>query len=72
MAERMDLTATLVSLALAALVCAAAGWRGARPPDLQRGPRMVPYRVIMVAAAAAALLMLVHLANLAGVATGGR
>ena len=46
------------------------GWLGARPPNPQRGPRLVPYRFLMVLAAAWVLLMLVHLANLAGVQTG--
>lgn len=66
----MDLAATLIALAAAAALAAFAGWRGARPPNLQRGPRMIPWRVIMVAAAVAGLLMLVHLVNLSGVATG--
>lgn len=46
------------------------GWRGSRPPDFRNGPRMVPWRPLMVASAAAALLMLVHLANLVGIHTG--
>jgi hypothetical protein len=42
-----------------------AGWRGARPPDLSRGPRMIPWRFLMVTAAALASLLLIHLARLA-------
>jgi len=38
-----------------------AGWRGARPPDLIRGPRLVPWRFLMVVSAAIALALLVHL-----------
>ena len=35
-----------------AAVAAFAGWRGARAPDLKRGPRLVPWRMIMLLAAA--------------------
>lgn len=66
----MDMTLTLVALALAAAVAAGAGWMGARPPNPHLGPRMVPWRVIMVVAVVGGLLMLVHLVNLSGVATG--
>ena len=62
----VTLASALVGLALVVLC----GWRGARPPDLVRGPRLVPWRFLMVLAAAWVLLMLVHLANLAGVQTG--
>lgn len=48
-----------------------AGWRGARAPDPHRGPRMMPWRFLMLLAAAGALLMLVHVINLLGVTTGG-
>lgn len=50
-----------------ALFC---GWRGARPPDLMRGPRMIPWRLLMVSASTGALIFLVHLVNLLGVTTG--
>ena len=66
----MSPTVTLIVLVLAAGLCVLAGWRGARPPDFRRGPRLIPWRPIMVAAAVVALLMVVHLLNLAGVSTG--
>lgn len=66
----MSWTLTLGSAALGAALVVLFGWRGARPPDLRRGPRLVPYRFLMLLAAAWVLLMLVHLANLAGVETG--
>jgi hypothetical protein len=50
-------TAIAVGLACAA-VAAFAGWRGARPPDLRRGPRLIPWRGIMVFTAAAAVVTL--------------
>jgi predicted membrane channel-forming protein YqfA (hemolysin III family) len=64
---------TSVTLASAAAGVALAlffGWRGARPPDVHRGPRMAPYRFLMLLAVAWVVLMLVHLVNLLGVPTG--
>jgi hypothetical protein len=46
------------------------GWRGARPPNPMKGPRMIPWRFIMVTCAALLLPMLVHILNLVGVTTG--
>jgi hypothetical protein len=66
-----------MSLEVTAALCAAmaalalfAGWRGARPPDLNKGPRLMPWRAIMVTATALLLLFVVHLVNLLGVTTG--
>ena len=61
---------TLLSAAVGLGLAVLFGWRGARPPDLRRGPRLAPYRFLMLLAAAWVLLMLVHLANLMGVRTG--
>ncbi|WP_297691989.1 hypothetical protein [Phenylobacterium sp.] len=66
----MDLTPTLITggaLAAVALLC---GWLGARPPNPHRGPRLVPYRLVMLLAAAGVVIMTVHLVNLLGVTTG--
>lgn len=49
-----------------------AGWRGARPPNPHKGPRLIPWRFIMVLAAAGVMLMTVHAVNLLGVTTGRR
>jgi hypothetical protein len=66
----MDGTATLI-LAVAALALTALfGWAGARPPNVRKGPRIVPYRFLMLITAAVAILLIVHLINLAGVRTG--
>jgi len=46
------------------------GWRGAQPPNVIKGPRIMPWRMLMLLSAAACILMLVHLVNLAGVPTG--
>jgi hypothetical protein len=66
----MSLVLTMVLLAAAVVLGAACGWMGARAPDLRRGPRMAPYRFLMILAAAVALMLLVHLANLMGLQTG--
>lgn len=66
----MPLTATLIMLVCAVTVGLFCAWRGAQPPNLMRGPRMVPYRLIMVLAAAFVLVAVVHLVNLAGIETG--
>lgn len=66
----MDLTTTLGALAATLILAVFAGWRGARPPDFLKGPRMIPWRPLMAAAATASLILLVHLVNLLGVTTG--
>lgn len=70
MRSQMTLPVTLMAAAALAALAAFAGWRGARPPDPFRGPRMIPWRAIMVTAAAFLLVVVVHLLNLLGVKTG--
>lgn len=60
----MPLIPTLIALAVVVGFGLFSGWRGARPPDLIRGPRLVPWRFLMIAAAAVALPLLVHLVRL--------
>lgn len=58
-----------VSLAIAAALLVLAvfsGWRGARPYDPAKGPRMVPWRGIMLLAATLLLVMVVRIAQQAG------
>ena len=64
------LPVTLLSAAVGIGLTVLFGWRGARPPDLARGPRLVPWRFLMLLSAAWVLLMVVHLFNLMGVETG--
>ena len=64
----MDLTQTLAAAAFALAAAVFCGWRGARPPDLSRGPRMIPWQWLMLVSGAAVALMLVHLVNLLGLA----
>jgi hypothetical protein len=62
----MSLNATLILLATSVAVMVFCGWRGARPPDPFKGPRMMPWRFLMIGAAAVALLLLIHVATLLG------
>ncbi len=70
MRSQMDFPLTLaISAGLLALTLGA-GWLGARPPNPHKGPRMVPWRMIMLLSAAVLMVVLAHLLNLAGVTTG--
>ena len=66
----MDFGPTLGVALGAATLAALFGWLGARPPNLSRGPRMIPYRFLMLLSTVAVILMLAHLVNLAGITTG--
>ncbi|OYW93358.1 MAG: hypothetical protein B7Z13_07535 [Caulobacterales bacterium 32-67-6] len=66
----MELSVTLALGAGLLVLTVFCGWMGARPPDFKRGPRLVPYRFIMLLGAAGLLVVLVHLLNLMGVSTG--
>ena len=66
----MTLAVTVSLIAGVAALAAFAGWRGARPPDPHKGPRLMPWRAIMLTAAAVLLLLVDHLVNLLGVSTG--
>lgn len=64
----LTISAAVVFLTLA-LVC---GWMGARPINVLKGPRMIPWRPLMMVCVVGLMLMLVHLANLLGVQTGNQ
>ena len=64
----LELTAAILVALLA--IAAFAGWRGGKPPNPAKGPRMMPWRLIMVTASAFALFMMVHIVNLLGITTG--
>jgi hypothetical protein len=66
----MRLTLTICLLGASAALALFAGWRGARPPDPSRGPRLAPWSLLMTLAACAAVVLLVHLLNLVGLQTG--
>ena len=65
----VTLSLTLILLAACAVVAAFAGWRGARVWDPRRGPRMMPWRFIMITFAAVSVLLLIHVATLLGAPT---
>ena len=58
--------------AACAAVAAFAGWRGARPPNLMKGPRLIPWRPIMVAAAVGAILLIAQAERMSGIVPPGR
>lgn len=65
----MDMQTSL-ALAVGFLALAAfAGWRGARPPNPHKGPRLAPWRFIMLLAAACLVFLLGHVVQMLG-ATG--
>ncbi len=66
----MDIVVTLILAAGCLALALFCGWRGARPFDPVKGPRMAPWSLLMMLSAAALLLILVHLANLLGLTTG--
>jgi hypothetical protein len=66
----MDLTVTLIVLAVGAGLFVFGSWKSAQPADPLK-PRMAPWRLIMIVSGVVAILMLVHVVNLFGVETGG-
>ncbi|CAN5268870.1 hypothetical protein BH10PSE3_BH10PSE3_25410 [soil metagenome] len=66
----MDLSTTLVLAVVALLSAVFCGWRGARPINVLKGPRMMPWRPLMVASAVVTLLLAAHILNLLGMKTG--
>jgi hypothetical protein len=66
----MDWPFTLAAAAVLGGLTVLCGWLGARPPDPRRGPRLAPYRFLMMLGATGLMLLAVHMLNLAGVKTG--
>ena len=62
----MSMTLTLSLLAVSLAIAVFAGWRGARPVNLAAGPRMAPWRFIMLLCAAFAFLLFIHVGTLMG------
>jgi hypothetical protein len=67
----MTMDATLILLAALASLTAFAGWRGARPPNLVKGPRMIPWRPLMIVFATGTVVTGAHLAALLAVMLNG-
>jgi hypothetical protein len=68
----MDMAVTLILAGAFLALALFCGWRGARPFDPMKGPRMAPWSLLMMLSTAALLLLIVHLANLLGLSTGRR
>lgn len=66
----MTLPVTIGLIGLFAALGAFCGWRGARPPNPHAGPRMMPWRFLMITSAAVVLMLVVHVVNLLGATTG--
>ncbi|MDB5471178.1 MAG: hypothetical protein JWR84_2738 [Caulobacter sp.] len=65
----MSMQVTLGLMAILAALTAFAGWRGARPPNLVKGPRMIPWRPLMIGFATGVVMLGAHLAALLGLVT---
>ncbi len=62
----MDFTTNLLCAIVALAIAMVCGWRGARPPDLKAGPRLVPWRLLMVTAGTAAILLFLQAVRTSG------
>ena len=67
----MDLKVTALLCGAVAALGVACGWLGARPPNPHRGPRLIPYRFIMMLCGAVGLYLAAHLMGLLGLMPGG-
>ncbi len=63
---QLDLPITGGLIVLTVALAAFFGYMGARPVDLSKGPRMVPWRLLMLLCAAIAIILLVHVLTVAG------
>lgn len=68
----MDLTVTAAAAILFLILAVLFGWLGARPINVLKGPRLIPWRPMMMICVVGLMLMVVHLVNLLGVQTGGQ
>ncbi|MCA0355674.1 MAG: hypothetical protein LCH78_02060 [Proteobacteria bacterium] len=68
----MDLTVTAAAAILFLILAVLFGWLGARPINVLKGPRLIPWRPLMMICVVGLMLMMVHLVNLLGVQTGGQ
>jgi hypothetical protein len=64
----LDLIPTVILFGVASALAIFCGYMGQRPMDLKRGPRMVPWRFLMLMMVLGALLMGIHLRSLFGLA----
>jgi hypothetical protein len=62
----MSLQSTILVLTLAVAIAVFCGWRGARRWNVMEGPRMIPWRFLMLLAFALALFMAKQVLELSG------
>lgn len=62
----LSLTPTLIGLAACIGAFFLARWRAGQPVRPERGPRLIPWTLIAILAAAIAIVMVAHLVELAG------
>tara|TARA_R110000822_G_scaffold72559_1_gene174257 strand:- start:195 stop:416 length:222 start_codon:yes stop_codon:yes gene_type:complete len=62
----LSLTTTLIIFGACAGVFVLARWRSGQPVRPERGPRLIPWTFIAIFAAAIGVIMIAHLAELAG------
>jgi hypothetical protein len=62
----MSLQSTILVLTLAVAIAVFCGWRGARRWNVMEGPRMIPWRFLMLLAFALALVMAKQVLELSG------
>jgi hypothetical protein len=70
-ASHMDLQNSLALAGTLLALVVFAGWRGARPPNPHRGPRLMPWRFLMLLGAACLVFVLGHLVRLLMPASAG-
>jgi hypothetical protein len=68
----MDLPITLAATILFLVLAVVFGWLGARPINVLKGPRLMPWRPMMMVCVVGLMLMMVHLINLLGFQTGNQ
>ena len=68
----MNETTLFVTAGASAAFAALCGWRGALPPNPMKGPRLVPWRFLLVLGAAAAISALFMALQMAGFGPSGR
>lgn len=62
----LSLTSTLIIFAGCLALFLLARWRSGQPVRPERGPRLIPWTLIAILAAAFGVIMIAHLAELAG------
>lgn len=65
-----DLVPTVILLCVTSALTVFCGYMGQRPMNPKRGPRMVPWRFLMLLLAVMTMMLIVHVLNLLGFTTG--